>query len=162
MNRFPYKIFLDRYTQKYLSKPNIKQGVKGTVVVATTDKSDPKYPQKEICTLEEVLDEGYYRVKNIFDDSEEYKLHINDLTEPTELYPEQVWSRIAEAMDHFESAQYKDINNKDGTYKAYYKLLENWKFVPAGRILASVGTEFQNKLTPFNCYVVPYQKIVDY
>lgn len=158
MNRFPYKIFLDRYAQKDLSKPNIKQGVKGTVVVATTDKSDPKYPQKEICTLEEVLDEGYYRVKNIFDDSEEYKLHINDLTEPTELYPEQIWSRIADAMEYFELVQYKDINNKDGTYKAYYKLLENWKFVPAGRILASVGTEFQNKLTPFNCYVVPYPK----
>jgi ribonucleoside-diphosphate reductase alpha chain len=157
MNRFPYKIFLDRYAQKDLSKPNIKQGVKGTVVVATTDKSDPKYPQKEICTLEEVLDEGYYRVKNIFDDLEEYKLHINDLTEPTELYPEQIWSRIADAMECFESVQYKD-DNKDGTYKAYYKLLENWKFVPAGRILASVGTEFQNKLTPFNCYVVPYPK----
>lgn len=159
MERLNYKIFLDRYAQKDMSKTNILKGVVDTIVVAITDLSDPKYPQKEICKLVEKLSDELYVVQNIFDEVQ-YTLPIDRLLEPTELYPEAVWHRVAWAMVDFEF-NYKDakeLKTKEQLYESWYSLLRDWKFVPAGRILASLGTEFQKNLTPYNCFVVKSPK----
>ena len=153
MERLNYKIFLDRYAQKDMFKTNIVNAEAGTIVVAITDMSDPKYPQKEICKIVCKLDDGYYLVQNIFEETR-YTLPIEQLLEPIELYPKEVWDRVAKAMVSFEFNNTGDISKDEQTYQSWYNLLSNWKFVPAGRILASLGTEFQENLTPYNCFVV--------
>lgn len=149
MTELSYKIFLDRYAQKSVDKSNIKNNEAGTIVVAITDDSDPKYPQKNVCELIDIVDDKYL-VKDIFSE-DTYILSLDKLTEPTELYPTTVWERIAYAMFKYENSLCEGFMEDP---QDYYDLLADWKFVPAGRILASLGSDYQDSLTPFNCFVV--------
>jgi len=68
----------------------------------------------------------------------------NSSGERVEDKPEQMWSRVADAIgdDAGESAQ-------------FYDLLNDFKFVPAGRILAGAGAGTEQ--TFYNCYVIPVE-----
>ncbi len=68
----------------------------------------------------------------------------NEKGEPIENNVEDMWSRVATAIGS---------NNTEIT--EFYKLLNDFKFVPGGRILAGAGTK--DLKTYFNCFVLPIE-----
>lgn len=70
---------------------------------------------------------------------------------PIEQTPEEMWHRISRAI----STQEK---KKDRKYweDQYYQAMENFVFVPGGRILSGAGTGY--KVTYYNCFVIPSPK----
>lgn len=70
---------------------------------------------------------------------------------PLEEHPEQMWKRVAWGI----SQQEKPSLRKRWEEK-FYKAMEGFKFVPAGRILSGAGTPYQ--VTYYNCYVIPSPK----
>lgn len=67
---------------------------------------------------------------------------------PIEEYPEQMWGRVAKALAAVEAPEHQ----KKWEEK-FYKSMEGFKFVPAGRILSGAGTGHQ--VTFYNCFVIP-------
>jgi len=60
---------------------------------------------------------------------------------------ENTWQRVAKAIAHPEKAV-----ERRQWQKAFYQILEDFRFLPGGRILAGAGT--QHKVTLFNCFVM--------
>jgi ribonucleoside-diphosphate reductase alpha chain len=65
-----------------------------------------------------------------------------------EEYPEQMWKRVAWGI----SQQEKPALRKKWEEK-FNEAMQDFKFVPAGRILSGAGTPYQ--VTYYNCYVIP-------
>lgn len=65
--------------------------------------------------------------------------------------PEEMWRRVARGI----AANEKKSEQKKWE-EEFYKAMEGFKFVPAGRILSGAGTEYQ--VTYFNCFVIPSPK----
>ena len=67
---------------------------------------------------------------------------------------EDMWHRVAKAASEstHKSRANKGIFYDTGITDTYYTLLEDFKFIPAGRILAGAGTG--RKVTLSNCYVM--------
>ncbi|TSC92559.1 MAG: ribonucleoside-diphosphate reductase alpha chain [Candidatus Berkelbacteria bacterium Licking1014_85] len=142
LNELGEKIFLDRYALKDASKSNINIGDK--VIVCT----DIATGQREI---------GYIRNtsgKNItveLNDEIVLEKDITDIDIPLETNPSQMLNRIAIGISRAE----KD-NLREKWKKRFRWILDDFKFVPAGRILAAAGTDQQ--LTYYNCFVIPSPK----
>lgn len=68
---------------------------------------------------------------------------------PTENYPEDIWRRVAVGL-----ASVETIPEKRAFWvKKFYSALQDFKFVPAGRILSGAGTGYE--VTFYNCFVIP-------
>lgn len=65
--------------------------------------------------------------------------------------PEEMWKRVARGI-----AQNEDKSVRSQWKKEFYRVMEDFKFVPAGRILSGAGTDYQ--VTYFNCFVIPSPK----
>ncbi|MDO8269973.1 MAG: adenosylcobalamin-dependent ribonucleoside-diphosphate reductase [Candidatus Levybacteria bacterium] len=65
--------------------------------------------------------------------------------------PEEMWKRVAWGISQNEK-------KKDQAHweKEFYRVMDEFKFVPAGRILSGAGTNYQ--VTYFNCFVIPSPK----
>lgn len=70
---------------------------------------------------------------------------------PLENAPEEMWHRVAKAV----AAQEKKSDRKKWE-KAFYEAMEDFKYIPGGRILAGAGTGFS--VTFYNCFVIPSPK----
>ncbi|GCE12039.1 LAGLIDADG family homing endonuclease [Tengunoibacter tsumagoiensis] len=68
---------------------------------------------------------------------------------PLEFYPEQLWKRVARGIAAVEQTEEKRAEWE----KLFYEALNNFQFVPGGRILAGAGTGHQ--VTYYNCFVIP-------
>lgn len=142
MKKLPYKIMLDRYSQKALNKKTLNAD---TIVVATVDETNPLYPQKEICRV--IRDNGdMLDLVNIFDKDDHYTVAKDKVSVPTELSPDMLWERIAAGNSKNES------NDRQKWYEEFRWMLEDWRFVPGGRIMAMLGSNNQDNLTAFNCF----------
>ncbi|OGY07619.1 MAG: hypothetical protein A2694_02840 [Candidatus Blackburnbacteria bacterium RIFCSPHIGHO2_01_FULL_40_17] len=76
----------------------------------------------------------------------------DDAGAPLEKYPEQMWRRIAKAVSRIEKT-----NDKQKEWEGKFcQAMQDFKFVPGGRILAGAGTGFD--VTYYNCYVLPSPK----
>ena len=76
----------------------------------------------------------------------------DDVGAPLEKYPEQMWRRIAKAVSRIEKT-----NDKQKEWEGKFcQAMQDFKFVPGGRILAGAGTGFD--VTYYNCYVLPSPK----
>jgi ribonucleoside-diphosphate reductase alpha chain len=62
--------------------------------------------------------------------------------------PKETWTRVAKGIASAEK-------RKDRKYweEQFYRIMDDFKFVPGGRILSGAGTDFQ--VTYFNCFVIP-------
>lgn len=67
---------------------------------------------------------------------------------PIEQTPEEMWRRVAKGIAGVE----KKANRAEWEEK-FYNVMEGFKFLPGGRILAGAGTGFD--VTYFNCFVIP-------
>lgn len=68
---------------------------------------------------------------------------------PTENYPEDMWRRVAVGLASVEQTPEK----RAFWVKKFYSVLQDFKFVPAGRILSGAGTGYE--VTFYNCFVIP-------
>jgi ribonucleoside-diphosphate reductase alpha chain len=136
------KIFLDRYAQKDGKKSTLKVD---DLVVAV---SNPQTGQREIGKVLSISGDA---VTVLLEDGTEIQTTREHVDKPTETEPSEMLSRVAKGI----SAQEKK-NTRPNWEKEFNWLLEDWKFVPGGRILTGAGTD-QN-LTYFNCYVIPSPK----
>ncbi len=73
----------------------------------------------------------------------------DEMGNPLEQHPEQMWRRIAKAIAQIEMTPQK----KKEWEEKFYWAMEGFKFVPGGRILSGAGTGFD--VTYYNCYVLP-------
>lgn len=67
---------------------------------------------------------------------------------PIEQTPEEMWRRVARGIASVE----KKADRKKWE-ESFYNVMEDFKFLPGGRILAGAGTGFD--VTYFNCFVIP-------
>lgn len=65
--------------------------------------------------------------------------------------PEEMWKRVARGIAENEAPE-----NRKKWEKSFYKVMDDFKFVPGGRILSGAGTGYQ--VTYFNCFVIPSPK----
>ena len=134
------KIFLDRYALKDMTRATLGAG--DTVVVLV----DPKSNQREIGTVTHLMPP---LVKVDLRDGTTMTIPIEHVDKPLETDPGQMMNRIARGIAAVESSEALRTE-WEGHFR---EILEDFKFVPAGRILAAAGTD-QN-LTFYNCYVIP-------
>jgi ribonucleoside-diphosphate reductase alpha chain len=66
--------------------------------------------------------------------------------QPLEHYPEQLWKRVARGIASVEKTDEK----KADWEKRFYDILNNFQFVPGGRILAGAGSG--HEVTYYNCF----------
>lgn len=70
---------------------------------------------------------------------------------PVEKTPEEMWRRVAHAISEVEpKKQQPEWEEK------FYQAMEDFTFVPGGRILSGAGTGY--KVTYYNCFVIPSPK----
>ncbi len=137
-----YKIFLDRYAEKDPNKNNIKEG--DQVLVNTNLQTG----QKEIGIVKNVDREKKEALVQL-NEGGNVKRSFEHVDIPLETQPSQMLDRVAQGVAAVEITEAKQ---KEWQEKFRWAL-DEWKFVPAGRILAAAGTN-QN-LTYYNCYVIP-------
>lgn len=137
------KIFLDRYALKDVKKETLQVG--DTVVAV----SNPKTGQREIGKVTELGVDDAITVK--LDDGTILHVKREEVDKPLETDPAQMLSRVARGIASQEKQEVRKSWEQEFEW-----LLEDWKFVPGGRILTGAGTD-QN-LTYFNCYVIPSPK----
>ncbi|HXS14852.1 MAG TPA: adenosylcobalamin-dependent ribonucleoside-diphosphate reductase, partial [Candidatus Saccharimonadales bacterium] len=65
--------------------------------------------------------------------------------------PEETWKRVAWGI-----AQNEKPALRKKWEKSFYEVMNDFKFVPGGRILSGAGTDYQ--VTYFNCFVIPSPK----
>src|SRR3989338_1813152 len=70
---------------------------------------------------------------------------------PIEQTPEEMWRRIAKAV-----AGIEDGRKRNKWQKEFRWAMEDFKYVPGGRILAGAGTGYS--VTFYNCFVIPSPK----
>lgn len=133
------RIVADRYLLKDAKKESLQIG---SIVVAVLDKKRAYHelakvvninPEKRLATVQ--LRDGY--------ETELSYDHIDVLKETS---PQEMWQRIAKGAAGV---------TKDPVYweERFYQLQSGWKYVPGGRINASMGTGIQT--TSYNCFVIP-------
>jgi adenosylcobalamin-dependent ribonucleoside-diphosphate reductase len=137
-----YKIFLDRYALKDMTKQSIAPG--DTVVVVI----DQKTGQREIGTVTARNDST---VVVELREGGSIQQAIEHVDKPLETHPSQMVARVARGIAEVESPE------KRAEWRERFEwLLSDWRFLPGGRILAAAGTDQQ--LTFYNCYVIPSPK----
>ncbi len=139
------KIFLDRYAVKDVKRETLAAG--DTVVVLV----NPKTGQREIGAIENLNRETREVSVRMRGGDLEYRT-IEHVDKPLELVPEQMFDRIAKHIASVEKTEEK----KTEWEAKFRRLMDDWKYVPAGRIFTGAGTG-QN-LTFYNCYVIPSPK----
>ena len=135
-----YKIFLDRYAQKDMTRSTLAEG--DTVIVVV----DSKTGQREIGTVRAI---NLPEVTIELLDGEVVKRDLEHVDKPLETDPGQMMDRVAAGI----AAAEKSPELQTQWAERFRWLLDDFKFVPAGRILSAAGTD--QLLTYYNCYVIP-------
>ena len=134
-----YKIFLDRYAQKDMTRETL--AVDDTVIVVVNQDTG----QREVGTVTKIeLPTVTVKLK----DGDTVERDIENVDKPLETDPGQMMDRVARGVA--ETEKNKKLRKQWG--EQFRWLLDDWKFVPGGRILAAAGTD--QELTFYNCYVI--------
>jgi ribonucleoside-diphosphate reductase alpha chain len=136
LHELGYKIFLDRYAQKDMTRATLAVG--DTVIVVV----DAKTGQREIGKVT-ALDLPKVQVQLL--DGETVERDVEHVDKPLETDPGQMMDRVAAGIASVESTP----ELQKLWAERFRWLLDDWKFVPAGRILAAAGTD--QELTYYNC-----------
>ncbi|MBV8802623.1 MAG: adenosylcobalamin-dependent ribonucleoside-diphosphate reductase [Gammaproteobacteria bacterium] len=75
-----------------------------------------------------------------------YRYYLKD--KPVDFTIEDTWQRVAKA-----AASVEPTNHRKVMHKKFYDILQEFHFLPGGRILAGAGTK--HRVTLFNCFVMP-------
>ena len=135
-----YKIFLDRYAQKDMTRETLAEG--DTVIVVVNSQTG----QREVGIVERM---NLPTVHIKLNDGDVVERDIEHVDKPLETTPEEMMDRVATGVAQVERNKTLRKQWSDN----FRWLLDDWKFVPGGRILAAAGTG--QELTYYNCYVLP-------
>jgi ribonucleoside-diphosphate reductase alpha chain len=141
LNELGEKIFLDRYAQKDTKKETLK--VDDLVLVCV----DQETRQREIGHVVE-LGNREQPVKIKLRNNETVSEAWDDVDKPLESTAEETMTRVA----HEIAAVEKTDSLRAEWETNFHWLLDEWRFIPAGRILSAAGTNQQ--LTFMNCFVI--------
>ncbi|MCX6797510.1 MAG: adenosylcobalamin-dependent ribonucleoside-diphosphate reductase [Candidatus Doudnabacteria bacterium] len=139
------KIFLDRYAVKDIKRETLSIGDRVVVLLNT------KTYQREIGEIEELDFEKKEATIRLRDASLE-KRSFDHIDKPMETVPEQMFERVAKYVASVEKTALK----QEEWAKRFYQLLDDWKYVPGGRVFAGAGTG--QYVSFYNCYVIPSPK----
>lgn len=141
-----YKIFLDRYALK-TTRDQIDEG--DTVIVIMDNNNDMKQ-KREIGTVIKINRDESLAIVQLMN-GETVDTRIELLDKPLETDPKQMHKRVARGIASVEAPD-------DQLYwqEKFEWLLDDWKFVPGGRVLTMAGTE--QDLTCYNCFVIDSPK----
>ncbi len=134
-----YKIFLDRYAQKDMTRSTLDVG--DTVIVVV----NPKTGQREVGEVT-AMNMPTLTIKLL--DGEIVERDLEHVDKPIETDPSQMMDRVATGVAQTE----KNAKKREEWSSKFRWLLDDWKFVPGGRILTAAGTD--QDLTYYNCYVI--------
>jgi len=139
-----YKIFLDRYALKDMKRETLTVGDLVIVVVnsATGQREVGRIKAINMPTLTIELLDGEVVTRD-----------IEHVDKPLETDPAQMMDRVAAGI----AAVEKTAKKRSEWAKNFRWLLEDWKFVPGGRILTAAGTD--QELTFYNC-MPPEQEVL--
>lgn len=140
LNELGYKIFLDRYALKDVARSTLAVG--DTVIVVV----DSQTGQREIGTIT-ALEPPRVTVRLL--DETIVERDIEHLDKPVETDPAEMMERVARGVAAAEATP----ELRELWRERFRETLEDWKFVPAGRILTAAGTD--QALTWYNCFVIP-------
>ena len=140
LHELGYKIFLDRYAQKDMTRGSLSVG--DTVIVVVNAKTG----QREVGSIA-ALDLPQVTVRLL--DGETVVRDLEHVDKPLETDPGQMMDRVARGVAATEAGEAK----QNEWAEKFRWLLDDWKFVPGGRILTAAGTD--QDLTYYNCYVIP-------
>jgi ribonucleoside-diphosphate reductase alpha chain len=140
LHELGYKIFLDRYAQKDVTRESLTVG--DTVIVVV----DSKTGQREIGKVTAM---NLPKVTVQLLDGETVERDVEHVDKPLETDPGHMMDRVARGIAEVEATP----ELQQEWTERFRWLLDDWKFVPAGRILAAAGTD--QSLTYYNCYVIP-------
>ncbi len=143
LHELGYKIFLDRYAQKDMTRSTLAVG--DTVIVVV----DSKTGQREIGTITAIK---LPKVTVQLLDGDVTERDLEQVDKPLETDPGQMMDRVAAGI----AAVEKNAKLRKQWTERFRWMLDDWKFVPAGRILTAAGTD--QALTYYNCYVIPSPK----
>ena len=165
-NKLSYKIFIDRYAAKDLTKTKFKVGDIVLIIV------DAAKGNRELGNVFEI--NGQDVTVNLADTDKKITVNIEQLDVPLELNPEQMHKRVAYALaegaeehdmcwirrfcDMIETGDNQTVidNRFSDIVDTFFENQCNWKFVPGGRILSGAGVDAE--LSFFNCFVIPCPK----
>lgn len=133
------RIVADRYLLKDVKKETLQVG---SLVVAVIDKKRALHELARVVELNPERRLAKVELRDGFQVELSYD-HIDVLKETA---PRQMWRRIAKGA----AAVTKDPEIWE---EKFYQLQSGWKYVPGGRINASMGTGIQT--TSYNCFVIP-------
>ncbi|HVU13911.1 MAG TPA: LAGLIDADG family homing endonuclease [Phototrophicaceae bacterium] len=140
LHELGYKIFLDRYAQKDMTRKTLAVG--DTVIVVVNASTG----QREIGKVTAMQ---LPKVTIELLDGEVVTRDIENVDKPIETDPGQMMDRVAAGIA---AVEVTPELQQEWTQRFRW-LLDDFKFVPAGRILTAAGTD--QALTYYNCYVVP-------
>ena len=149
LTKFGYDLFLDRYAQKH-PDPILHITEGDTVIVAEKKRRDIG-KVTFVARPKDAPRTGWANI-TLSDGTQLEHVSLQHLDLPTELDPAQLLQRIAEGVASIEKTPAKKLFWS----QRYAWMLNDWKFVPGGRILTVAGTKHQ--LTCYNCYVLPSPK----
>lgn len=133
------KIVSDRYLLKDTKKETL--GV-GSLVVAVIDKKRAYHELARITAY----DQADQKVTVELRDGFTAELPTDQIDVLKETSPREMWQRIAKGA--------AGVTNDPAAWEErFYNLQAGWKYVPGGRINASMGTGIQT--TSYNCFVIP-------
>ncbi|UOF90381.1 adenosylcobalamin-dependent ribonucleoside-diphosphate reductase [Fodinisporobacter ferrooxydans] len=133
------RIVADRYLLKDAKKETLQVG---SLVVAVLDKKRAYHELAKVVQLQPEKRMVKVQLRDGFETELSYD-HIDVLKETS---PREMWRRIAKGAATV---------TKDPAFweEQFYQLQSGWKYVPGGRINASMGTGIQT--TSYNCFVIP-------
>lgn len=144
LHELGYKIFLDRYAQKDMTRSTLEVG--DTVIVVVNSQTG----QREVGEITKI---ALPKVSIKLLDGETVIRDLEHVDKPIETQPEQMMERVARGVAETEKSKKK----QDEWSRKFRWLLDDWKFVPGGRILTAAGTD--QDLTFYNC-MPPEQEIL--
>ncbi|WP_029420040.1 adenosylcobalamin-dependent ribonucleoside-diphosphate reductase [Alicyclobacillus macrosporangiidus] len=133
------RIVADRYLLKDVRKETLKVG---SLVVAVLDKKRAYHELARVVAIDDARRTVTVELKD--GHREELPHHQVDVL--LETSPRQMWRRVAKGA----AAATRD---PERWTERFYQLQCGWKYVPGGRINASLGTGMQ--VTSYNCFVIP-------
>ncbi|WAH44012.1 adenosylcobalamin-dependent ribonucleoside-diphosphate reductase [Alicyclobacillus fastidiosus] len=139
LNATGEKIVADRYLQKDVQKKTLEVG---SLVVAVLDKKRAYHELARVVAVDKDHDQVTVELR----DGAQEVLPTQQVDVLLETSPRQMWQRVA--------AGAAEVTNDPERWRAaFYDLQSHWRYVPGGRINASMGTGM--KTTSYNCFVIP-------
>ncbi|MCL6592874.1 MAG: ribonucleoside-diphosphate reductase, partial [Alicyclobacillus sp.] len=133
------RIVADRYLLKDVRKETLKVG---SLVVAVLDKKRAYHELARVVALDAAAQTATVELK----DGHREVLPLHQVDVLLETSPRQMWRRVARGA----AAVTRDPALWE---ERFYELQSRWRYVPGGRINASMGTGMQT--TSYNCFVIP-------